>query len=249
MFSMRESSSFRSTFGKWDNVFNWTISYRRDSDFLMFYVKVLPKRRKNLAAAKRQYLKQTKKGLLWFVSHCHTPGLRENYASELKQYFPVYIYGKCGINGCKYNNRKCNSKLLNAEYNFYFSAENSNCRDYVTEKAFRILAGFYTLPVVRGGANYSLFLPEHSFVDTGMFSKVSDLGTFLSDLQQDASRYNAYYRWRMSYNVKVRLSTNPFCNLCNRLRKKEKYRRLYHNIEDWWRGDEKSGYFCNDNNV
>ena len=242
VYSMKESPAWGKVSGKWDNLFNWTMTYRRDSDVIMTYNSFVVKDQKSVRDLKRNFLKKSEKGLLWFVSHCHTPGKREKYVSELKSYFPVDIIGVCGIKKCKYTDVKCEQKLLNEEYNFYFSAENVNCKDYITEKAFRIMGSFNILPVVRGGANYSLYLPEHSFVDSRGFTNVSDVGVFLTGLQQDRDRYNAYFRWRASYKVG---RIPEVCELCRKLRNQERFRGLYLSMNDWWRGnEEKSGHVC-----
>ena len=242
VFSMKESPAWGKVSEKWDNLLNWTMTYRRDSDILMTFNSFAVKNRTSARELKNNFLKKSTKGLLWFVSHCYTAGNREEYVSKLNSYFQVDIIGACGINKCKYFDVKCQQKLLNEEYHFYFSAENANCKDYITEKAFRIMGMFNILPVVRGGANYSLFLPEHSFVETRGFTNISDVGAFLSDLQQDRDRYNAYFRWRASYKLR---RIPAICEFCQKLRNQERFRHIYRSMNDWWRGnEEKSENVC-----
>ena len=61
---------------------------------------------------------------------------RLNYARELGKYINVDIYGACGSKRCpRTNANKCFS-LLDKEYKFYLAFENSNCKEYITEKFF-----------------------------------------------------------------------------------------------------------------
>lgn len=73
------------------------------------------------------------KPVTWFVSNCHTKNGRMEYVKELSKYIDVDIYGKCGKFSCE-RNRNCFSDIVEANYFFYLSFENSFCDDYVTEK-------------------------------------------------------------------------------------------------------------------
>ena len=42
----------------------------------------------------------------------------------------------CGNKKCPRNKAKQCFQMLNKEYKFYLAFENSNCRDYITEKFF-----------------------------------------------------------------------------------------------------------------
>ena len=119
------------------NTFNWTATFRRDSDIVAPYEKFVPHtsairtqvRDKNFADGK------TKK-VAWFVSNCKSANLRMEYARELSKYIQVDVYGKCGRKKCNRNNSDQCSEMLNKDYKFYLAFENSNCRDYITEKFF-----------------------------------------------------------------------------------------------------------------
>ena len=61
---------------------------------------------------------------------------RLNYAKQLAKFINVDIYGACGSHRCpRTSAAKCFS-LLNQDYKFYLAFENSNCKDYITEKFF-----------------------------------------------------------------------------------------------------------------
>uniref|UniRef100_A0A0L8GFN6 Fucosyltransferase n=1 Tax=Octopus bimaculoides TaxID=37653 RepID=A0A0L8GFN6_OCTBM len=119
------------------NRINWTITYRWDSTivypyrkFQYFYKSVRQKVQfQNYATGK------TKK-VAWFVSNCGPSNNRMGYAKELGKYIQVDIYGRCGTKVCtRKNENKC-FEMLKKEYKFYLAFENSNCRDYITEKFF-----------------------------------------------------------------------------------------------------------------
>ena len=99
-----------------DNFFNWTMTYRLDSDVRAHYTYTVPleKKRRNFAAGKRKLA-------AWIVSHCNTSSERENYIGELRKYIPVDIYGKCGNLSCE-SDSQCMGNIRN--YKFYLSFEN-----------------------------------------------------------------------------------------------------------------------------
>ena len=60
------------------------------------------------------------------------------YVQELRKYINVDIYGRCGdIHYCDKDSEyeDCRARTVR-QYKFYLSFENSNCREYITEKVF-----------------------------------------------------------------------------------------------------------------
>lgn len=127
---------------------NWTATYRRDSDFVTPYEKFVSYRElrnyPNLVGKmvgtstkrnKTDFSKGKSKLVGWFVSNCFTSNRRSLFAQELAKYIKVDIYGGCGPLKCPRFSAKC-TDLLNNDYKFYLAFENSNCRDYITEKFF-----------------------------------------------------------------------------------------------------------------
>ena len=119
------------------NIFNWTATFRRDSDIVAPYEKFVPQSSaiKTKVQDKNYATGKTKK-VAWFVSNCRSANLRMEYARELSKYIQVDVYGKCGRKKCNRNNNHRCSEMLNTDYKFYLAFENSNCRDYITEKFF-----------------------------------------------------------------------------------------------------------------
>lgn len=150
-----------------NNVFNWTATYRHDSIIVAPYEKMVPfdpnvitkKQSKNYAAGK------TKK-VAWFVSNCGARNGRRQYADELGKHIQVDIYGACGPLKCpRHNSEQC-FKMLDNDYKFYLSFENSNCRDYITEKFFVNGLSHDVLPIVMGAHpdDYKRAAPPHSYI-------------------------------------------------------------------------------------
>ncbi len=78
---------------KFNGLFNWTMSYRLDSDILYSYGQVEPATLPSVAISTKK-LNKTKL-VAWFVSHCFTHSRREAYVEDLSKHIPVDIYGEC----------------------------------------------------------------------------------------------------------------------------------------------------------
>ena len=68
--------------------------------------------------------------------------------------------------------------MLSQRYWFYLAFENSLCRDYVTEKFWRILR-LDVVAVALGAADYHMRVPERTFVDVRDFRSPKDLAAWL----------------------------------------------------------------------
>ena len=119
------------------NVFNWTATYRHDSDIVAPYERFTPYNENVLTLPQnRSYAEGKTKQVAWFVSNCGGRNGRQNYVQELSKHINVDIYGSCGKLKCpRHSAQKC-FDMLNKDYKFYLAFENSNCRDYITEKFF-----------------------------------------------------------------------------------------------------------------
>ena len=86
-------------------------------------------------------------------SNCKTPSRRELVWQELERYIPkekMLMFGKCGKKGRIGSKQEIGPKVLEKS-KFYFSAENSLCHGYISEKFHRAFrAGM--IPVAYGGA-------------------------------------------------------------------------------------------------
>lgn len=154
-----------------DNFFNWTFTYRLDSDipWTYFVVRnvtrdiVAPSLQVNWTIKKspitngiKQILRHKKKAAAWLVSHCDADSLRDDYVSRLQEHLfhfslKIDVYGGCTSKAC--DDENC-EEMFSRDYYFYLAFENSFSVDYVSEK---VLHGYnnYVVPIVYGGADYT----------------------------------------------------------------------------------------------
>ena len=252
-------------YSNWNGFFNWTMTYRSDSDIPRPYGWVEPKAEPfNYAADAvkhywknvtnehahkkyREILQKKNKSVAWIVSHCQTSSRRESYVKELQKYIQVDIMGKCGMIPCNASFRDPNSKenninncteAVDREYKFYLAFENSLCKDYVTEKFFNRLS-LNTLPIVFGGADYSKLAPPHSYINTNDFKSPKDLAEYIHHLNNNDSEYLDYFWWKEFYNARedVNQLAKAMCHLCAKLNDPDEPSRVYDDLEKWWRND------------
>ena len=181
------------------------IAYQQSADVYFPYGYYYPKP----VANELQINTNRPKLVSWIVSHCRTHSKREHYVKTLQQYIPVDIYGRCGPLNCSRTNRSC-LHMIELTYKFYLSFENSACVDYITEKAWKILA-INVVPVVMGGADYKSLLPPHSFIDVRDFRSAKHLAEYLLMLSNNDTLYRKYFEWKQHYDTG---RPSFYCQLC-----------------------------------
>ncbi|XP_026332091.1 glycoprotein 3-alpha-L-fucosyltransferase A-like isoform X1 [Hyposmocoma kahamanoa] len=223
-------------------VFNWTASYRRDSDIVTPYERwVYYNPKITQKELDRNYAANKTRKVAWFVSNCHTRNRRYEYALQLARHISVDIYGWCGPNkyGCLRNDPNC-WKMLNEHYKFYLAFENTNSKDYITEKFFVNGLQHDVLPVVMGArqADYAAVAPHNSYVHVDEFAGPKELAAYLHRLDKDDSLYNSYFKWKGTGEF---INTYFFCRLCAMLHANDQRQRKPRFIDEqvWW--DEANG--------
>ncbi|XP_023237561.1 alpha-(1,3)-fucosyltransferase C-like [Centruroides sculpturatus] len=214
-----------------DGLFNWTATYRLDSDVPAPYGWFRRLRPDEPAPSLRDYWRGKSAPAVWFVSNCLTYSNREGYVRELRRSLPVDVVGFCG-------NLSCSPKMADACYReasrtyfFYLAFENAHCKDYVTEKFFHALR-YDMVPVVFGGANYSAFLPPGAYVDASLFPRPDTLALFLRKVAANRTLYNSYFLWRRNYTSG---GYHWSCELCRKLHSDPPTAAsVYSRLEDWW---------------
>uniref|UniRef100_A0A6P7GSY2 Fucosyltransferase n=1 Tax=Diabrotica virgifera virgifera TaxID=50390 RepID=A0A6P7GSY2_DIAVI len=182
----------------------------------------------------KDYSVNKTKKVAWFVSNCGARNGRLAYARELGKYIPVDIYGTCGPLKCPRSDRKC-FEILERDYKFYLAFENSNCRDYITEKFYVNGLGQNVLPIVMGARpeDYQRSAPEGSYIHVDEFAGPQELAAYLHRLDNDNNLYNSYFKWKGTGEF---INTYFWCRLCAMMHAPQSTQRHYEDVNDWWRG-------------
>src|SRR5215470_4615621 len=127
--------------------------------------------------------------------------------------------------------------MLNRDYKFYLAFENSNCRDYITEKFFVNGLGhnrenFNLVPIVMGGHpdDYQRSAPQNSYIHVDDFESPAQLAQYLNYLDGNATAYNEYFRWKGSGEF---INTYFWCRVCAMLHAPPKP-KSYEDVGSWW---------------
>ncbi|EFX66759.1 hypothetical protein DAPPUDRAFT_64409, partial [Daphnia pulex] len=223
------------------NFFNWTLTYRWDSDMVMPYgYQLMSVQKMNYAAGKT-------KMAAWMVSNCGSHSNRKEMVSLLQKYIQVDVYGACGPLKCPKEVGVDNSSedcrdMAGQNYKFYMALENSLCRDYISEKFFGMLQR-PVIPVVFGLHNhYDQMAPAHSFINAAKFENMRQLADYLILLDRNDTLYNEYFWWKPHFESRYKQKdvNIGMCHLCASLHNKDMPPKVYANMTQWW--DEQS--FC-----
>ena len=222
---------------QYGGLFNWTMTYRRDSDIYFPYgfFKLL-QADDETPQASRDYSLGKDKLIVWTVSNC--AGKRFSYVNKLKQFVQVDIFGGCGRGGCARNSGDC-SKLLQS-YKFQLAFENTECLDYVTEKYWGSPLENGIVPIVMGGADYKKIAIPGSYINVLDFPSVKALADYLLYLDKNSTAYNEYFSWKRKYKsggvLQNGLDGNYhwMCNLCALANNASVKNNVYEHLEQFW---------------
>nr|XP_037286029.1 alpha-(1,3)-fucosyltransferase C-like [Rhipicephalus microplus] len=220
-----------------NDTFNWTMSYRKDSDVYVPYGRIILRNATSATAKTRDMRtiwKSKKKTAVWIVSNCQTESKREVFVRELRRYMDVDVYGSCGNHKCPLSRGDSCYADFQRTYFYALAFENSICKDYVTEKFFTALQ-YDIVPVVLGGANYSQIAPHRSYIDALSFQSPKHLAEYLVRLSKNYTEYSTYFTWKGSHDVSQWHA--GLCELCTALHNRGELQRTsssYGDIKKWW---------------
>ena len=230
-----------------DGLFNWTMTYKKESDIWLPYKKYhalqdneerLPV--KNYAAEKNAVV--NRKLAFWINSNCGK--FRDRYVLKLQELVSLDVAGGCA-NNFKSPIVDCNKQGRDScvatarKYKFYLSFENSFCNQYVTEKYWYNAMEFDTVPIVLGGGPYNdpnVAIPG-SYINVEDFSTVKELADYLLYLDKNDTAYNEYFEWKGKYKLTDDVGW-PFpdifvCEICEKLHT-DYTAKVYEHLSDFW---------------
>ena len=208
-----------------DDIFNWTMTYKHDSDIWVPYFRYFPKRNQK-TEPNVSFVRKKKKLVAWLASNCGL--MRERVVHELQQLLPVHVGGHCSSFyrdklECA-STEDCDKKI--SDYKFYLAFENQLCDEYVTEKYWYRAIKNNVVPIVLGGSSYRdprVAIPG-SYINVLDFSNIDMLVKYIKYLDSNHTAYNEYFRWKDVYSLWEPLCDWPFepywaCQMCMRLHK------------------------------
>ncbi len=215
-------------------IINYTATYRRDSTIVTPYAYFVPfpnASKYQTFPPKQNFAAGKNKSVVWFVSNCRPANNRMGYAQELAKHIDVDIYGGCGNLSCK---NQCWG-LEDKVYKFYLAFENTNCKDYITEKFFVNALQHKIVPIVMGAHpdEYRKVAPLNSYIHVDDFESPKELAAYLHKLNNDDQLYNNYFRWKGS--GKFMTNTKFWCRLCA-LINDDSRSTWYEDVNYWWKG-------------
>lgn len=168
---------------KFDTFFNFTWTYKLDSEISIPYIVVINKHgdivgpKTNMTWLNITSMKPIKNKIIiklnnkknavaWIMTKCRLNNRRIKYVEMLQERLHFYLM-KVDIYGCDYlecpkNDNKNGCYALLDDYYFYLAFENFFCEDYVTEKVLHAV-NHYAVPIVYGGANYTRLISTFIF--------------------------------------------------------------------------------------
>ncbi|XP_066979597.1 3-galactosyl-N-acetylglucosaminide 4-alpha-L-fucosyltransferase FUT3-like [Macrobrachium rosenbergii] len=224
----------------YNGYFNWSMSYRMDSDVPVPYGRTIKLTDAEASLYEKvDYFNMKPNFTCIMGSNCNTPNRRWDYVKELQKYMDVDVYGRCGTLKCPgHFNRDCDALK---SYKFYLAFENVDCREYFTEKVWWNAFGKGSVPVVMGGKieSYRKMLPPNSFIHVDEFKSPKDLASYLLFLAKDATKYMEYHAWRSQFRVVNEhgyfgAPIFHYCRICEALNYNDPAPKEYHNMEVFW---------------
>lgn len=212
---------------QFNGLFNWTMSYRRDADISIPYGKTM------LGGTKQDFQAARNRSCLvsWVVSRYLPHQTRSAVYQSLKKHIPIEVYGK-------WNKRPLSEKKLLptiAKCLFYLAFENSEAKDYISEKLWRNALQASAIPVVLGPsrATYEALAPPDSFIHISDFKSTTELAAYLKHTATDRQAYDKFFQWHSTHRIKTYTDWRErLCQICVNYHSLPAT-KIYQDLEGW----------------
>ena len=223
----------------YSGIFNWTSTYRWDSDFPTPYYRSAARKNpldlKQYKSLLSEIMRKKTRLVAALISNCNTfTTQRIKFIEKLKLYIQLDFYGSCGDMECG-SSEQCREQL--SKYKFYLSFENSNCRDYITEKVRTPLHTYNAVPIVMGGghpSDYDKIMPPMSYIHSKGFESAKELAEYLKFLDANPVIYERYHKWRQTHE---QMQQDYFCDMCQALHNNSFPSKVYTDLKGWFDED------------
>ena len=181
----------------YNTTYNYIMSYRtRDSDIYGSYGYYLTRSGIDSISFRSNWALNKTRVVMWMARNCHfTSWPRQQFVETLSKYVDIDTYGECGNNSCVRGD-DCNDILRS--HKFYLALENSQCRQYITEKVWRNSFINDVVPIVFGPPreDYELVMPPGSFIFVQDFTSIEELGQYITKVNYNNTLYNSFFEWK-----------------------------------------------------
>ncbi|KAK4874448.1 hypothetical protein RN001_013808 [Aquatica leii] len=222
----------------YNNVFNWSMTYRMSSDIPVPYGRAVALKNKTAKIDIVEWNNSKRQDVLVSIAISHCAQKRLEYVQQLNKYIHVDIYGSCGTLNCSgHYYTDCTNT---SAYKFYLAFENSNCEEYITEKVWWYGYHKNSIPVIMGSTklNMQQILPPKSYIAVNDFASPEDLAKYLLHLNNSLSELESFFEWKRDFSIfnEHGFTTAPsvyYCRMCEALNYNNKQTKIYKNMEDF----------------
>ncbi|XP_063538172.1 alpha-(1,3)-fucosyltransferase C-like [Cydia strobilella] len=241
-----------------DNFFNYTWSYKLNSDIVspFFVVRDM----NDSAVAPSQYaewtmslpkaslkleevmkFKNKNKAVAMLVKGC-----KDNegkiFASKLREALKVHAE-ELDVFGCKRSYPLAGSGAVIAREYYYVLVTAGTAQDYVTDK---VLKAYWNnaVPIIRARADLTKFLPPGSYINAHLHTP-EQIAAIVHYSINNPSVYRSFFKWRNFYTFHKREEFDGICQICSLLNDRALfYSNSSAHLREWWESSSTSKIKC-----
>lgn len=141
--------------------------------------------------------------IAWVVSNCNAFNGREKYMKKFMDKLQVDSYGGCLKNKFSHPSEHMTGNIqLFSKYKFVIAIENSNCKDYITEKLVHAVASG-SIPIVAGRdgkPDYLRFMPKNSYINLYDYKTIDEAVARIKAIATNRTEYDSFIYFKRSHN-------------------------------------------------